>query len=71
MVSANGSPKLVLNEQYMVSAHTAPADGKPLDNSNGPTNKIIKVLCYHGTDYRTFGENIVLLINREREFHHT
>lgn len=53
----------------MVSAHTTPTDGKLLDNSSGPTNKIIKVLCYHGTDYRTFGENIVLLINRERELH--
>ncbi|KAA8897068.1 hypothetical protein FN846DRAFT_993261 [Sphaerosporella brunnea] len=56
---------LVLNEQYMVSTHTTPSSGRSLDN--GPTNKIIKILCYHGTDYRTFGENIVLLINRESE----
>jgi hypothetical protein len=53
----------VLNEQYMVSAHATPATGRALDS--GPTNKIIKILCYYGTDYRTFGENIVLLINRE------
>jgi hypothetical protein len=64
--SANERRQLVLNEQYMVSAHAAPTNGK-LPDSNGPTNKVIKILCYHGTDYRTFGENIVLLINRESE----
>lgn len=34
---------------------------------NPPTNKILKTLCYHGPAYRTFGENLVLLINREVE----
>jgi hypothetical protein len=47
----------------MISAHATPTTGKSLEN--GPTNKIIKILCYYGNDYRTFGENIVLLINRE------
>lgn len=55
---------LVLNEQYMVSAHTTPSSGRHVD---GPTNKVVKILCFYGTDYRTFGENIVLLINRESE----
>lgn len=56
--------KLVLNEQYMVSAHD-PVEG------DGPapeiTNKVIKTLCYKGPDYKTFGENIILLLNRETE----
>ncbi|KAI5806233.1 hypothetical protein EDC01DRAFT_715525 [Geopyxis carbonaria] len=54
---------LVLNEQYMVSAHTVPS-GRA---DNAPTNKVIKTLCYHGSIYKTFGENIILLINRESE----
>ncbi|KAE8147536.1 hypothetical protein BDV25DRAFT_160214 [Aspergillus avenaceus] len=54
---------LVLNEQYMISAHD-PADEK----SPGPlTNKVIKILSVHGSLYKTFGENIILLINREAE----
>jgi len=56
---------LVLNEQFMVCAHApSPSVGH---QQSGPTNKVIKVLCFHGMDYRTFGENIVLLINRESE----
>lgn len=31
------------------------------------TNRVIKVLSFHGSDYRTFGENIILLLNRETE----
>ncbi|KAF7588306.1 hypothetical protein BBP40_005905 [Aspergillus hancockii] len=54
---------LVLNEQFMISAHD-PVDGK----SSAPlTNKVIKVLSVHGNLYKTFGENIILLINREAE----
>lgn len=53
----------MLNEQYMLCSHTTTPTQKSIED--GPTNKIIKILCYHGTDYRTFGENIVLLINRE------
>ncbi|KIW89398.1 uncharacterized protein Z519_10252 [Cladophialophora bantiana CBS 173.52] len=54
---------LVLNEQFMVAAHD-PANGQaavPL------TNKVIKVLSAHGSEYKTFGENIILLLNREDE----
>lgn len=58
--------KLILNEQYMVSAH----DPSP-DPSQSPTisltNKVIKILSTHGSAYKTFGENIILLLNRESE----
>lgn len=29
------------------------------------TNRVIKVLSMHGYAYKTFGENIILLLNRE------
>ncbi|KAL4910775.1 hypothetical protein BDW74DRAFT_141837 [Aspergillus multicolor] len=54
---------LVLNEQFMISAHT-PDEGSP---STPLTNKVIKILSMHGNSYKTFGENIILLINREAE----
>ncbi|KAK5172966.1 pre-rRNA processing [Saxophila tyrrhenica] len=47
---------LVLNEQYMCHPH--PSD-PPL------TNRILKLLSAHGPSYRTFGENLILLLNRE------
>jgi len=31
------------------------------------TNRIVKVLSVHGDNFRTFGENIILLLNRETE----
>lgn len=31
------------------------------------TNRIVKCLSMHGPSYRTFGENIILLLNRETE----
>lgn len=46
----------------MISAHD------PVDERAAyapPTNKVIKVLSMHGSYYKTFGENIILLINRE------
>lgn len=55
---------LVLNEQFMVAAHdpaVATHDAIPL------TNKVMKVLCGQGGKYKTFGENIILLLNREDE----
>ncbi|KIX00739.1 uncharacterized protein Z518_09804 [Rhinocladiella mackenziei CBS 650.93] len=54
---------LVLNEQFMVAAHD------PANNQNAIplTNKVIKVLSAHGSAYKTFGENIILLLNREDE----
>ncbi|OKL63705.1 hypothetical protein UA08_00643 [Talaromyces atroroseus] len=54
---------LVLNEQFMVSAHD-PASGL---SSSPLTNKVMKVLSVHGNIYKTFGENIILLLNREGE----
>jgi Protein of unknown function (DUF2013) len=46
----------------MVAAHDP--------NSSGPssiplTNKVIKILSAEGSKYKTFGENIILLLNRE------
>ncbi|KAI5790681.1 hypothetical protein DFH27DRAFT_504077, partial [Peziza echinospora] len=59
---------LVLNEQYMVSAHAPPAGGDGLPSrSEVLTNKVIKFLCFKGDDFKTFGENIILLLNRETE----
>ncbi|OOG00426.1 hypothetical protein ASPCADRAFT_158455 [Aspergillus carbonarius ITEM 5010] len=55
---------LVLNEQFMISAHDPVDEHAPM---NGLTNKIIKILSVHGNLYKTFGENIILLINREAE----
>ncbi|KAH8904590.1 hypothetical protein BR93DRAFT_882620 [Coniochaeta sp. PMI_546] len=56
---------LVLNEQYMVAATTAAVD--PSSSSFPLTNRVIKVLSVHGPHFRTFGENIILLLNRETE----
>ncbi len=50
----------------MVSAH----DPSPTQTSSPIsqlTNKVIKVLSTHGSSYKTFGENIILLLNRENE----
>ncbi len=64
-VSNSYSLQLILNEQYMVTAHA------PHDPSQSPTthltNKVIKVLSLNGSAYKTFGENIILLLNRESE----
>ncbi|EME77562.1 uncharacterized protein MYCFIDRAFT_44922 [Pseudocercospora fijiensis CIRAD86] len=55
---------LVLNEQYMVLANAPVSPGE----HNAPvTNRILKLLSMHGPSYRTFGENIILLLNRETE----
>ncbi|KAJ5679689.1 hypothetical protein N7462_007933 [Penicillium macrosclerotiorum] len=55
---------LVLNEQFMISAHD-PVDEE--SSSSRLTNKVIKILSMYGSLYKTFGENIILLINREAE----
>lgn len=39
----------------------------PASPSAPLTNRVIKVLSIHGADFRTFGENIILLLNRETE----
>ncbi|MCJ1350342.1 MAG: hypothetical protein MMC33_000323 [Icmadophila ericetorum] len=54
---------LVLNEQYMVLAH----DPSPDQVQTHLPNKVIKALSLHGSAYKTFGENIILLLNRESE----
>lgn len=46
----------------MVSAHD-PVSGAAVNNP--PTNKVIKILSMYGNVYKTFGENIILLLNRE------
>ncbi|KAH7154849.1 hypothetical protein B0J13DRAFT_211052 [Dactylonectria estremocensis] len=56
---------LVLNEQYML-ASTEPA-GDPSSPNAPLTNRIVKCLSLHGPSFRTFGENIILLLNRETE----
>ncbi|KAL2114998.1 hypothetical protein VTJ04DRAFT_10661 [Mycothermus thermophilus] len=56
---------LVLNEQYMVAATSAAVD--PSAPSIPVTNRVVKVLSVHGSSFRTFGENIILLLNRETE----
>ncbi|KAJ8122441.1 hypothetical protein ONZ43_g1367 [Nemania bipapillata] len=56
---------LVLNEQYMVASATAVADPTPLPTPL--TNRVVKCLSLYGTHYKTFGENLILLLNRETE----
>ncbi|KAI9728406.1 MAG: hypothetical protein M1828_003806 [Chrysothrix sp. TS-e1954] len=57
---------LVLNEQYMVCAHD-PNDKRNLGAGANITNRVIKTLSIHGAIFRTFGESIILLLNRESE----
>ena len=57
--------KLVLNEQYMLASTDSVAD--PDSPTPGLTNRIVKCLSLHGPSFRTFGENIILLLNRETE----
>lgn len=56
---------LVLNEQYMVTSTATSTDSSepiaPL------TNRVVKILSIHTSKFRTFGENIILLLNRETE----
>jgi hypothetical protein len=59
--STNFLSQLVLNEQYMVTSTVAHPPSVPL------TNRVIKLLSLHGPSYMTFGENIILLLNRETE----
>ncbi|OCL14078.1 hypothetical protein AOQ84DRAFT_331674 [Glonium stellatum] len=57
---------LVLNEQYMV-ASTSPANRNNAPPPPPMTNRVIKVLSKHGMSYKTFGCNLILLLNRESE----
>lgn len=60
---------LVLNEQYMVQA--ALANVARTDTNGRPvpalTNRVIKALSTHLSSWKTFGENLILLLNRESE----
>ena len=47
----------------MVAAHDPELSKRPVP----VTNKVVKVLSAQGPKYRTFGENIILLLNREDE----
>ncbi|KAK1820166.1 pre-rRNA processing [Friedmanniomyces endolithicus] len=55
---------LVLNEQYMCFANAPAGSGEKV------TNRILKLLSAHGPLYRTFGENLILLLNRETALAH-
>ncbi|QDS71375.1 hypothetical protein FKW77_002657 [Venturia effusa] len=60
---------LVLNEQYMVQAALASAVRKDSGGRLVPplTNRVIKALSTHLSSWKTFGENLILLLNRESE----
>ena len=55
--------QLVLNEQYLVHSTLTASEPSyiPL------TNRVLKILSTHGYKYKTFGENLILLLNRETE----
>ncbi|KAL5113929.1 hypothetical protein ACEQ8H_008178 [Pleosporales sp. CAS-2024a] len=53
---------LVMNEQYLVASTTHHSD-----SGHRITNRVIKALSTHGTTYKTFGCNLILLLNRESE----
>ncbi|KAL8951682.1 MAG: hypothetical protein Q9222_002362 [Ikaeria aurantiellina] len=57
---------LILNEQYMVSTHDPQPPQQP-QKTDPLTNKVIKLLSTHGSSFKTFGENLILLLNRESE----
>jgi hypothetical protein len=57
--------QLVLNEQWIVAATASPTESHPTPHRL--TNRVIKLLSLHGPSYMTFGENIILLLNRETE----
>ena len=58
--------QLVLNEQYMVCAHD-PSPTQRSEQQLSLTNKVLRVLANHGSAYKSFGQNIILLLNRESE----
>lgn len=43
------------------------ATSSPDSSSVPPTNRVVKILSMCGQNYMTFGENIILLLNRETE----
>ncbi|KAK9323268.1 hypothetical protein V1517DRAFT_320742 [Lipomyces orientalis] len=55
---------LVLNEQYMLLANRIASSGKNFEQLE---NRVVSVLARKGSTYKTFGTNIIILLNRERE----
>lgn len=51
----------------MVASTQAPPPSPTSVSPPPPTNRVIKILSQHGLSYMTFGENIILLLNRETE----
>lgn len=49
----------------MVASTASPTESHP--PAHQLTNRVIKLLSLHGSGYMTFGENIILLLNRETE----
>src|ERR1700712_5633248 len=49
----------------MVAATASPTESHPTPHRL--TNRVIKLLSVYGSSYMTFGENIILLLNRETE----
>lgn len=61
---------LVLNEQYMLAAHSPPTSSTNTPQQQQQqlgVNRVLKALSTHGHTYKTFGENLILLLNRESE----
>ncbi|PHH77409.1 hypothetical protein CDD83_4125 [Cordyceps sp. RAO-2017] len=59
---------LVLNEQYMLASTDSATNQDATPSSLLPlTNRVVKCLSLHGPMFRMFGENIILLLNRETE----
>ena len=52
---------LILNEQYMVLSALSHETGAVL------TNRVMKAISTNISNYKTFGENLILLLNRESE----
>ena len=50
----------------MCSAHD-PSPDQATSSSTPLTNKVMKILSAQGSAYKTFGENLILLLNRESE----
>lgn len=50
----------------MLSEHNPTVETR----NSGLTNRVLKVLSYDGPDYKSFGENIILLLNRESIYDH-
>src|SRR6187402_1899869 len=49
----------------MLASTDAPLD--PTSPTTPLTNRVVKLLSLRGPHFRTFGENIILLLNRETE----